>query len=503
MTQKVLLNQCGNMSPKPSAEVAPDGKVVATSYARIGLMGNPSDGFGGKTVSLLIQNFKATVTLVPVAFGEPLSVVAHPVHDQWEFESLLAASGQASLHGYYGGVRLIRASLKKFTDLCLAAEVDPSRLARNFRISYDTDIPRMVGLSGSSAIVAACLQGLLTFYGIHPLGDLKVEKQEWPQVLLDVEMKELGITAGLQDRVIQTYGGLVHMDFSSPLPPPSSSSSSTNSTTGTTGSGTEGRGSSNGSIGSSSRYTPLDPALLPPLYLAWDVRSAGDSGAVHSDAKQRWLQGDPVLVRGMASVADLADRLRDECLGHLSLPSSGNLCEGQEGPEEGRRLGEVAGLMRLNSEWRLEMYGAAVVGERNLRMLGLAESLGFGAKFTGSGGAAVLVKDRKAQQEEEGKEEEGREGGGGGEGEGGEVRKKEAAQENAEEKEGAASEENLAASSSPGKRRKKQKDRVCSPLSSPETFLLSESEENAAKAAFLKEGFAFQKVVVAPVVAGW
>jgi len=83
------------------------------------------------------------------------------------------------------------------------------------------------------------------------------------------------------------------------------------------------------------------------------------------------------------------------------------------------------------------------------------------------------------------------------------VRKKEAAQENAEEKEGAASEENLAASSSPGKRRKKQKDRVCSPLSSPETFLLSESEENAAKAAFLKEGFAFQKVVVAPVVAGW
>ena len=31
--------------------------------ARIGLMGNPSDGFGGKTISFLIENFRASVTL--------------------------------------------------------------------------------------------------------------------------------------------------------------------------------------------------------------------------------------------------------------------------------------------------------------------------------------------------------------------------------------------------------------------------------------------------------
>lgn len=30
-------------------------------------------------------------------------------------------------------------------------------------------------------------------------------------------MEELGIAAGLQDRVIQTYGGLVYMDFSKAL----------------------------------------------------------------------------------------------------------------------------------------------------------------------------------------------------------------------------------------------------------------------------------------------
>ncbi len=39
-------------------------KVIAKSCcARVGLMGNPSDGFGGKTVSFLIDNFKAKVTI--------------------------------------------------------------------------------------------------------------------------------------------------------------------------------------------------------------------------------------------------------------------------------------------------------------------------------------------------------------------------------------------------------------------------------------------------------
>jgi len=38
-------------------------------------------------------------------------------------------------------------------------------------------------------------------------------------VVLDVEMRELGITAGLQDRVVQVYGGTVHMDFTRDMRP--------------------------------------------------------------------------------------------------------------------------------------------------------------------------------------------------------------------------------------------------------------------------------------------
>lgn len=39
--------------------------VTCVSYFRIGLIGNPSDGFNGKTISLTIANFWAEVTIKP------------------------------------------------------------------------------------------------------------------------------------------------------------------------------------------------------------------------------------------------------------------------------------------------------------------------------------------------------------------------------------------------------------------------------------------------------
>lgn len=62
------------------------------------------------------------------------------------------------------------------------------------------------GLSGSSAIVCAALSCLLDFYKVRHL--IKVEVR--PNLILNAE-KELGIVAGLQDRVAQVYGGLVYM----------------------------------------------------------------------------------------------------------------------------------------------------------------------------------------------------------------------------------------------------------------------------------------------------
>lgn len=74
--------------------------------------------------------------------------------------------------------------------------------ASNFSLSYTTTIPRQRGLSGSSAIATAVLNCLLRHYGL----EAAIPPADRPQLVLAAEA-ELGIAAGLQDRVIQVGGG--------------------------------------------------------------------------------------------------------------------------------------------------------------------------------------------------------------------------------------------------------------------------------------------------------
>ena len=37
--------------------------ITSHAYARAGLVGNPSDGYFGKTIAFIVRNFKATVRL--------------------------------------------------------------------------------------------------------------------------------------------------------------------------------------------------------------------------------------------------------------------------------------------------------------------------------------------------------------------------------------------------------------------------------------------------------
>lgn len=73
---------------------------------------------------------------------------------------------------------------------------------RNFTLEYDTNIPRQVGLAGSSAIVTATLKCLMDFFDIT---EQDMPKEIRPKFILDVEKEELKINAGLQDRVVQVY----------------------------------------------------------------------------------------------------------------------------------------------------------------------------------------------------------------------------------------------------------------------------------------------------------
>ena len=92
-------------------------------------------------------------------------------------------------------LRLIKAAIKSFAEYCEKQEI--TLPARNFALRYETDIPRQVGLAGSSAIVTSVFRALMEFYQVS------IPREFLPNLTLAVETGELSISAGLQDRVTQ------------------------------------------------------------------------------------------------------------------------------------------------------------------------------------------------------------------------------------------------------------------------------------------------------------
>ncbi|XP_023761505.1 glucuronokinase 1 [Lactuca sativa] len=311
--------------PPPSAAI-----IEHKAYARIGLLGNPSDVYYGRTISLNISNFWASVRLEP---SSDLVIVPHPTHDLVKFTSLSHLTNRLENEGYYGGVRLLMATCKIFTKYCKEQGIDLHN--NNFSISYETNIPRQTGLSGSSAIVCAAFSCLLDFYNVRD----KIGVEIRPQLILNAE-KELGIVAGLQDRVAQVYGGLVYMDFDKEK--------------------MDKYGHGN--------YTELDTSLLPPLYLIY-AENPSDSGKVHSTVRKRWLDGDKFIISSMEEVANLA-------------------LEGKTALLE-KDYSKLATLMNQNFDLRRRMFGDAALGGLNIEMVEVGRRVGAATKFTGSGGAVV------------------------------------------------------------------------------------------------------------------
>ncbi|KAG1245548.1 hypothetical protein G6F68_015015 [Rhizopus microsporus] len=90
------------------------------AYARVGLMGNPSDGFFGKTMSLLVSNFWAEATLIPNTRDdlETITILPNPVSDPHHFSSMACLAGISEIDGYETGDRLLQACCKVFYRHC-------------------------------------------------------------------------------------------------------------------------------------------------------------------------------------------------------------------------------------------------------------------------------------------------------------------------------------------------------------------------------------------------
>lgn len=314
--------------------------IRTRSFSRVGFLGNPSDGYFGKTISVAFSNFSVELTLTE---SSRLRFVPGEVDDQ-TFESIETLVRDVRLYGYYGGIRILKAVTKRFFDYCLAHDIVLPR--RNFMAEYKINIPRLVGLSGSSAICTAMLKALMRFY------EVELPLEDCPTICLEAEREELGIACGLQDRVIQMYNGVVFMDFDRPLVE-------------ATGHG---------------RYERLDPSVFGAsgsalhLYVAYDPNRAEESGKAHKKVKRLFLDKNSDVLAAMSEFADIAQQGRDALV-------SG-------------RADRIPYLVNANFDLRSRIFDVA---DENKRMVMAARSVGASAKFAGSGGAIVGTYEDEAQ----------------------------------------------------------------------------------------------------------
>jgi len=265
--------------------------VRAHAHARAGLIGNPSDLYGGCGIGFAFEDFGAEVELAPAG--------------ECRFPS-----------------PLIDAAWRALAD----PELPPCR-AR-----FRCDVPRQAGLSGSSAIVLAALRAFAAFYG-YSLPPGRLAELAWK-----AENELLGIRSGPMDRLIQAHGGLIWMDFARPFAPEA--------------------------------VEVLDPALLPPLRVAWDPAPGRPSGAVHDEVWDRWQAGDAAVRNALAGFRPLAQRA-------LAALETGD-------------YGELKACVSDNFDLRAAVFP---IGARDRRLIAIGREHGAATKFCGSGGAALVVMD--------------------------------------------------------------------------------------------------------------
>ncbi|MBN2545939.1 MAG: GHMP kinase [Spirochaetes bacterium] len=300
--------------------------IKTQAFARAGLLGNPSDGYYGKTISIIVKNFGVTV----IIYESPELRIEPSAEDVNSYKNVYELVESINENGYYGATRLIKASIKKFYQYLKDNSIKFDN--KNFTIQYYSTIPRQVGLAGSSAIVTATVRALIKFY------EIDIPLEYLPTLVLSVEKDELGITAGLQDRVAQCYEGCVYMDFDK-----------------------KHLDKKNYGI-----YERIDTKLLHNIYIAYKTTLSKVSGDVLNNIRVRYNQGDEPVIKTLNEIAQIAEEGKKTIM-----------------EKNGEKLHE---LINKNFDLRCKIMN---ISQSNMEIIKTARSCGASAKFAGSGGSII------------------------------------------------------------------------------------------------------------------
>ncbi len=290
--------------------------IRCSAPGRAGIVGNPTDMYGGAVMSCSVP-MRAWVEIVPAdrlilaAGGETVTI-----------------AGLDDLRPRGDRFDLPRAVFRYFKLPEMAA-----------RITFGSDIPLQSGLAGSTALLVAMTAGVFAWLGQRP------HRYQIAETARFIELNYLEVVCGYQDAYMTTFGGLNYMDF---------------------------RGKQFYRALEAELFATVEPlaGVVPtlPFVLAYTgIRH--HSGEVHKPLRERWLDGEPEVVRAYERITELA------ALGKRAL---------LRGDWE-----ELAACMNENHAIQRSLGGS---GEHNEVLIQAALRAGApAAKLAGAGGGGTII----------------------------------------------------------------------------------------------------------------
>ncbi len=231
-------------------------RIEASAPGRCGILGNPTDGYGGCVISCsLKQRARVVLTTPSDALTATVAGKTATLRDRADF---------TLKDDYFDCVRAVISYLRRY-DL-------------RFHVDVSTEVPVNAGLAGSTAVLVSLLTAALKLLGREH------HRHYLAEMLRTIELNYLKIQCGYQDQYMSVFGGLNYMDFR----------------------GKELYRDLEGEL-----YATVEPLgafvkELPFVVVHTGVKRV--SGAILRPIRERWEEGDREVREGYDRIARLAQR---------------------------------------------------------------------------------------------------------------------------------------------------------------------------------------------------